>query len=103
LIERIDATLTRGAHAVYRFDVEGTVRFLIIDDGLILLTDNAGSADCTLEMSAAVLGGIARGEMNLNTAVMSGRIKVHGDLALALRLRDLVDASPAASSLGARR
>jgi glycogen debranching enzyme len=91
LIARMDPTLTRGMHVVYRFDVGGIRRFLIVDDGRIVLADRGPPADCVVETSAEVLAAVARGEVNLNTAVMSGTMKVHGDLTLALRLRDIVD------------
>jgi putative sterol carrier protein len=47
--------------------------------------------DLVIETTSAVLSAVARGDSNLNTAVMSGSIKVVGDMAFLLVLRAMID------------
>jgi glycogen debranching enzyme len=98
LIARADVTTTRGIHAVYGFDVGGRRRFLVVDDGRVVLSESGPAPDLVVETSPDVLNAVARGETNLNTAVMSGRIKLHGDMALLLVLRAMIDGTSVGQS-----
>ncbi|MEX2225232.1 MAG: SCP2 sterol-binding domain-containing protein [Dehalococcoidia bacterium] len=48
-------------------------------------------ADCILEMSEETLSDILSGTQNVATAQLSGRMKVHGDVFLALRVMRAVE------------
>jgi glycogen debranching enzyme len=95
LADRIDPAASRGQHAVFRFDVGGVQRFLVVDDGRVAVTDTGPTPDVVIEATPDTVAGIARGEININTAVMSGRVAVHGDYAFLLMLRGLLDGVPA--------
>ena len=61
----------------------------------VVLSESGPAPDLVVETSPDVLNAVARGETNLNTAVMSGRIKLHGDMALLLVLRAMIDGTSA--------
>ena len=63
----------------------GVVR---IADGAVSL--EAGDADCTLKMSLDNLAKLITGKLNSMTAVMMGKIKVSGNPAVAMKLKDLL-------------
>jgi putative sterol carrier protein len=47
-------------------------------------------ADCTLAMSLEDYGRMANGELNSSVAFMTGKLKVTGDMALAMKLDSLI-------------
>lgn len=47
-------------------------------------------ADCTLTLSLADYARLAAGELNATVAFMTGKLKVAGDMALAMKLDTLV-------------
>ena len=88
--ERVDASRTRGKRASYRFDVEGAGSWRVeIDDGRVTIDESAGDADCVIRASEKTFMKIVRGEQNPTAAYMTGKIKVKGDMGLALGLREL--------------
>ncbi len=72
---------------------------LMIDDEPVIV-DGTGSenqvrgvdedADCTIAMSMDSFLKTVKGELNPMMAVMTGKIKVKGDMALAMKLKDLL-------------
>ncbi len=76
-----------------RFD--GSLKFDCGDDGVIIL-DNGHVAtrdqptDCTLRLSTDNLKKLLRGQLNPMTAVMMGKIKISGDMAVAMKLGKLI-------------
>jgi putative sterol carrier protein len=47
-------------------------------------------ADCVITTSIETLEGIRKGEVNPMMAVMSGKVKIKGDMALAMKLPSLI-------------
>src|ERR1035441_5532042 len=96
---RAPATLSPGhwswaATAAYRFDLNG-------EDGgefHIVLKDGKGEAgagapenpNTTIAMAASDFVGMATGTMNPMLAFMGGKLKVRGDMALAMKLQTLM-------------
>jgi putative sterol carrier protein len=75
------------------------IKFDFGDSGVVMIdasvvpnvVSNANeSADCTLTMSLADYARMAAGELNATTAFMTGKLKVAGDMALALKLDSLI-------------
>jgi len=70
---------------------DGSVKFEIEDEGAIIL-DGGGvragdePADCTLKADAETFEAILAGDLNPTSAFMSGRLKVDGDMGVAMRL-----------------
>ena len=91
LEERIDPDRTRGMSATYRFEIEnaGTWR-LEVADGRVSVTESDAAADCVLRASEEIFLRIVRGEQSPTTAFMTGKVRIEGDVGLALKLRELV-------------
>ncbi|MBW7837713.1 MAG: SCP2 sterol-binding domain-containing protein [Sphingomonadales bacterium] len=66
-----------------KFDLGGN-DILIIDGATISQED--GPADVTLTLSQADLSSILSGDLNPQMAFMTGRLKVAGDMSLAMQL-----------------
>jgi len=79
-------------------DLGATLKFDCGNDGVIVI-DGASSpstvdntdrdTDCTITLSIDTLGEMMSGELNPTTAFMSGRIKVSGDMGVALKLQSV--------------
>ena len=76
-----------------------TVKFNLGDDGNLMIdgtTDPAvvnnddGEADCTVVVDKEVFESIAAGEENAQMAFMSGKLKVEGDMGIAMQLGSLL-------------
>lgn len=86
---KVDPSVTAGKHGSYRFDIDGAGSWHVdIDDGRIDISESDAPADCVIQTSEEHFMRIARGEQNPTTAYMTGKVKVKGDMALALRLRE---------------
>jgi putative sterol carrier protein len=81
-------------NAAYRFDLSG-------DDGgayHIVLKDGTGEAgagapdspNTTISMSGDDFVGLATGKLDPTMAFMTGKLKVRGDMALAMKLQNLL-------------
>ena len=76
--------------ASYRFDVDGAGRWRVESDGeKLVVTESDAPADCVIRTDEQTFLRIVRGEQSPMGAYMTGKVKVEGDLGLALRLRDL--------------
>ena len=53
------------------------------------IEQSTADADCVVQASAETFEKIVRGEQNPATAVMLGKLKVEGDMSLALKLKQL--------------
>jgi putative sterol carrier protein len=75
--------------------IEGSVRFVIEDEGVVRIDETGasaddGEADCTMTASAETFQGMLDGEINPTAAFMSGRLKVDGDMGLAMKLGSIL-------------
>jgi putative sterol carrier protein len=85
----IDKAVELLAAKVGEFD--GSVKFVIEDEGAIMLDDagvRAGDeeAACTLTASVETFEGIMSGDVNATSAFMTGKLKLDGDMGQAMRL-----------------
>lgn len=70
---------------------EGTAKFRITDEGSIMVDENGvregdEDADVTLIASAETFQGIIEGDVNPTTAFMTGKLKVEGNMGMAMKL-----------------
>jgi putative sterol carrier protein len=87
---RVSAEQARRLDASYRFDVEGAGSWRLEADGeRVVVTESDAPADCVIRTDEATFLGIVGGRKGAMGAYMTGKIRVEGDLGLALRLRDL--------------
>ena len=78
--------------------IGGTIKFVI--DNTIVYVDGSGNknivsdsnleADCTISTSASALKDMQSGDLNPMTAVMSGKVKISGDMGLAMKVQSLM-------------
>ena len=74
---------------------DGSLKFDCGDDGVIVIADGAASdedrdTDCTLKLSSDNLTKLLAGKLNPMTAVMMGKIKINGDMGVAMKLSKLI-------------
>jgi len=93
-LSEVDPTQVQGVNAVILFDLAGegggkwTVR---LEDGALTLEEGeTATPNMTLSMDAQDLIALSNGELNPVSAFMQGRIKVSGDMALAMRMQSLL-------------
>ena len=93
LAGRLDPDAASGLTASYQFDLDGP------EGGQYVLSIQAGTGtvregrhpapDVTLTLSGADCIGILEGRLDGMSVAMSGRLKLSGDLTLAIRLKTL--------------
>jgi putative sterol carrier protein len=77
--------------ASYRFDIAGAGSWRVdVDGGAVTVDQSDGPADCTIATDERTFLAVVQGEQSPIGAYMTGKIRVEGDMGLALRLRDLV-------------
>jgi putative sterol carrier protein len=82
---------TRGLRATYRFDVGDAGSWRVeVDDGAVSVSESDAAADCVIAVPEELLLRIVRGEQSAMGAFLMGKIRVEGDAALAMRLKDLL-------------
>jgi putative sterol carrier protein len=74
---------------------DGSVKLDTGGDGVIVINGNTistadGPADCTIRMSLPDLEDMIAGELSPTTAYMTGKIKIEGDMAVAMQLQQLM-------------
>jgi putative sterol carrier protein len=82
---------TRGLRATYRFDVAGAGSWRVaVDDGAVSVSESDAAADCVIAVPEDLFLRIVNGQQSPMGAFLMGKIRVEGDAALAMRLKDLL-------------
>jgi len=90
LEDHVDSSKLEGIDATYRFDTEGEGSWHVtIADGNARVAQSTDDADCVVRASVETFEKIMRGKQNPATAVMLGKLKIEGDMTLALKLKQL--------------
>lgn len=80
-------------------DPIGATLKLVVDDYNVFIDGTGDSnvvsmedkeADCTISTSMETLQGLQSGDVNPMMAVMGGKIKIKGDMGIAMKLQSLV-------------
>ncbi len=96
LTEEIKAVISKQAGNI---DPLGSVIKFVLDDQPILIdgtgdsnvvSDEDKEADCTITTSAETIAKMKSGDLNPMMAVMSGKVKIKGDMGLAMKLQSLL-------------
>ena len=78
--------------------IGGSIKF-IVDDQILLIdgtgntnvvSQDDGDADCTITTSLDTLVKMKSGDLNPMMAAMSGKVKISGDMNLAMKLQSLI-------------
>jgi putative sterol carrier protein len=91
LAARVSPQGARALEASYRFDIDGAGSWRVESEGdRLVVSESDAPADCVIRADEKTFLRIVRGEQSPMGAYMTGKVKVEGDLGLALRLRDLL-------------
>jgi putative sterol carrier protein len=93
LAARADPARAGDLSASYRFDIadQGSWHVDVQNgDVTVTVTQSTEPADCVIATDEQTFLAVVRNEQNPMGAFMTGKIRVEGDMGLALRLRDLV-------------
>jgi putative sterol carrier protein len=88
-----DANPSRASDldASYRFEVDGAGTWRVdVRKGQVAVDESDAPADCVVKTDEETFLEVIRQEQNPMGAYMTGKIRVEGDMGLALRLRDLL-------------
>lgn len=88
-VEKVKAKLESNA-------LEGSFRFEIADEGVIMIRDGVvstedGEAEVTVRSDMDTFREMFGGELSPTAAFMAGRVDVEGDMSVAMRLSSLVE------------
>jgi putative sterol carrier protein len=90
---RFNAGAAKGLKAVYQFDLtgeSGTKFNLAIDDGKLDVGEGThASPNITITMAAGDYLDMVNGKLNPQMAFMSGKLKIAGDMGLAMKMQQL--------------
>ena len=89
--DTIDAAVAAINEKVGAGAFDGTAKFVIEDEGVIMLDSDGAragdeEADVTLTADADTFQAILNGELNPTSAFMSGQLRLDGDMGAAMRL-----------------
>ena len=78
--------------------IGATIKFLLDDQPVFIdgtgdtnvVTQDDKEADCVIITSAETLNKLKSGDLNPMMAVMSGKVKIKGDMGLAMKLQSLI-------------
>lgn len=82
----LQSRITGGFDGSVKFDMpgEGVIRIV---DGAVITED--GDADCTITADPDVFKDMFEGELDPTSAYMTGKIKIEGDMGVAMKLSQL--------------
>lgn len=93
LPEKFDAGASEGVEAVYQFDLsgpQGGQYHLMVKDGACAVQEGVHpDPHVTFSMSGEDCLGVLKGQLDGPSVFMSGRLRVSGDLGLAIQLKAL--------------
>jgi len=92
ILEAINAQAKKNA------PIGGTIKFELDNDIIYLdgtgeenvITQEDKEADCTIKTKAETLKKLQSGDLNPMMAMMTGKIKIKGDMGLAMKLQSLL-------------
>jgi putative sterol carrier protein len=91
-----DPSRTGGLQAVYQFNISGddagVYQIILNSDGAKAVEGDPELPNCTLEIDSNDFKDMLEGKLNGTAAFMSGKLRVNGDLGLAMRLESILSA-----------
>jgi putative sterol carrier protein len=89
--EKKDSLKSIGA--IYKFALEGDggVTFVVDLKNELTVKEGDGPAECTIRMSVPDAADLFEGRANGQALFFTGKLRIEGDMGLALRLQSLTD------------
>jgi putative sterol carrier protein len=88
---RADPSRAADLSASYRFDIAGAGNWHVdVEKGVVTVTESQDPADCVIATDEQTFLAVVENEQSPMGAFMTGKIRVEGDMGLAVRLKDLV-------------
>ncbi|MBT2218115.1 SCP2 sterol-binding domain-containing protein [Virgibacillus dakarensis] len=90
---KTDPEVTKGKEGVYQFNIkEGDIYQMIVDDqGPRAVQGEEKEPQCTLSLKSDHLRDLVAGTLNPTAAFMSGKLKIKGNVGLALKLQTVLN------------
>ena len=91
----LEQIVERMQQELEKKEFDGSLKFDCGDDGVVVLADGTASledreTDCTIRISQDNLVKLLTGKLNPMTGVMMGKLKVSGDMGVAMKLGQLL-------------
>lgn len=84
----------RGVYGVFQFDISGDdamTFFVKLDNGVPTMgVGAADSSNITISMASSDFKDMVEGKLNGTMAFMSGKVKIKGDMSLAMKLESIL-------------
>jgi len=91
---QVNPEAAKGLNCVIQYDLtgpDGAQYHSVFDDGSCTVVDGKHEApSMTMTMDAADFVALTNGELDGMSAFMSGKLKIGGDMGLAMRMQDLM-------------
>lgn len=89
-----NVTKNKGVNGVFQFDIGGDdpmTYYFKLDDGVANISQGSvGNPNITISMAASDFKNMVDGKLNGPMAVMSGKLKIKGDMSLAMKLESII-------------
>src|SRR5699024_3705863 len=89
-----DPSYGGDVNATYQFDIKdeepGLYQLVVKDDASYTSEGETEEADCTLEIATDDFVELANGNLNRTLAFMSSKLKIKGNMSLALKLQSIL-------------
>ena len=93
-MEAVDPAKIKGMNAIYQFDLSGdnggVFHVKVADDTAELIEGASDNANITITMAADDFESLLDGKLNATSAFMAGKLKIKGDMSLAMKLQSLL-------------
>ena len=86
----VDASKIEGMNAVYQFNIGDDIHTVAVADGALNVSEGpAEKASIELTMSEDDFLALTKGELNGQQAFLTGKLKIKGDMMLAMKLQSI--------------
>jgi len=86
-IQALEEKLPNGFDGSVKFEIENEGSVIVNEEGCSESSDNA---ECTLTADKETFQDIMSGDLNSTAAFMQGKLKVDGDMGMAMRLASIL-------------